>query len=66
MIENIDIILISTDIQLLQAHHVTQFHVTNWSSDGTCSNLTVLTDVIEEVTKVQRRTGNYPVLVHCR
>ena len=45
---------------------MTQFHVTNWSSDGTCSNLKVLTDVIEEVAKVQRRTGNNPILVHCR
>ena len=55
-----------THFQILQVHRVTQFHVTNWSSDGTCSNLKVLTDVIEEVAKVQRRTGNYPILVHCR
>ena len=52
--------------QLVQAFQVTQFHVTNWSPDGTCSNLNVLTDVIEEVAKVQRRTGNNPILVHCR
>ena len=45
---------------------MTQFHVTNWSPDGTCSNLKVLTDVIDEVAKVQRRTGNHPILVHCR
>ena len=52
--------------QTHQSHQVTQFHVTNWSPDGTCSNLKVLTDVIEEVAKVQRRTGNNPILVHCR
>ena len=48
------------------SYQVTQFHVTNWSPDGTCSNLKVITDVIEEVAKVQRRTGNNPILVHCR
>ena len=45
---------------------MTQFHVTNWSPDGTCSNLKVITDVIEEVAKIQRKTGNNPILVHCR
>ena len=52
--------------QTHQSHQVTQFHVTNWSPGGTCSNLKVITDVIEEVAKVQRRTGNNPILVHCR
>ena len=53
-------------MQLEKSHNVTQFHVTNWSPDGTYSNLKVVTDVIEEVAKVQRRTGNNPILVHCR
>ena len=60
------VIIMFVHIQLVQSHQVTQFHVTNWSPDGTCSNLKVLTDVIEEVAKVQRKTGNNPILVHCR
>ena len=42
------------------------FHITNWAPDGNCGNLKTVTDVIEEVGKVQRRTGNNPILVHCR
>ena len=45
---------------------MTQFHITNWKSSGKCENLKTVTDVNEEVIKVQRRTGNNPVLVHCK
>ncbi|XP_064386156.1 uncharacterized protein LOC135334774 isoform X2 [Halichondria panicea] len=48
-----------------KAHQLTQFHITNWKSSGKCENLKTVTDVNEEVIKVQRRTGNKPVLVHC-
>ncbi|XP_064386224.1 receptor-type tyrosine-protein phosphatase alpha-like [Halichondria panicea] len=48
-----------------KAHQLTQFHITNWNSSGKCENLKTVTDVNEEVIKVQRRTGNNPVLVHC-
>ena len=51
---------------LQKAHQVTQFHITCWSPSGQCSNLRCVVDVIEEVAKVQRRTGNKPVFVHCR
>jgi len=47
-------------------HHVSQFHITNWAPDGSCSNLKTVIDVIEEVSKVQRRTGNQPIVIHCR
>ena len=41
---------------------MTQFHITNWSPDGVCTtNLATITDVIEEVDKVQR-TGK-PIMV---
>ena len=49
-----------------KAHQVSQFHIVNWNADGRCSNLKTMTDVIEEVTKVQMRTGNNPIVVHCR
>ena len=45
---------------------MTQFHITCWAPDGQCSNLKAVVDVIEEVAKVQRRTGSKPILVHCR
>ena len=45
---------------------MTLFHITNWGPDGSCSNLKTVTDVIEEVGKVQRRTGNQPIVIHCR
>ena len=51
--------------QTEQAHKVTQFHITCWRPDGHCSNLKSIVDVIEEITKVQIRSGNRPIVVHC-
>ena len=45
---------------------MSQFHITNWAPDGHCANLKTVTDVIEEVGKIQRRTGNNPILAHCK
>ena len=42
-----------------------QFHITGWKSDGGSSNLKGVVDVVEEVAKVQRKTGNKPIFVHC-
>ena len=47
-------------------HHVSQFHINKWASEGSCSNLRTVTDVIEEVSKVQRRTDNQSIVMHCR
>ena len=52
-------------LQTQKAHKVTQFHITCWRPDGHCSNLKSVTDVIEEMTKVQIRSGNKPIVVHC-
>ena len=52
-------------MQTQKAHKVTQFHITCWTLDGHCSNLKSVTDVIEEMTKVQIRSGNKPIVVHC-
>ena len=51
--------------QTQKAHKVTQFHITCWRPDGHCSNLKSVTDVIEEMIKVQIRSGNKPIVVHC-
>lgn len=53
-------------LQSGEAHQVTQFHIVNWEPSGRCSNLRTIIDVIEEVIMVQMRTGNYPIVVHCR
>ena len=44
---------------------MTQLHMTNWEANGHCSNLKSITDVIEEMTKEQMRSGNKPIVVHC-
>ena len=48
------------------AHQVVQLHMTNWSPDGSCSHLATITSVINEMSAIQRRTGNHPITVHCR
>ena len=60
------IIYIATLSQLGKAHQVIQLHMTNWAPDGRCSNLTSIVDAIGEMSKIQRRTGNHPILIHCR
>ena len=52
-------------LQIQNTHKVTQYHITCWSPDGHCSNLKSVTNVIEEMTKVQIRSGNKPIVVHC-
>ena len=49
-----------------EVQQVSQFHITNWAPDGRSSNIKTVTDVIEEVIKVQIRTSNKPILLHCR
>ena len=45
---------------------MTQFHIRNWSLQGKCSNVHAIINVVEEMYRVQRKTGNNPVVVHCR
>lgn len=47
-------------------HPVTQFHIHNWMPDGQCSNLMTITRLLDEVTRNQIKTGNHPIVVHCR
>ena len=53
-------------LQTQKAHQVAQFQILNWNRDGICDNLKTVTDVTEDVAKVQRRTGNKSIVVHCR
>ena len=42
------------------------FQVLNWTPDGQCSNLMTITRLLEGVTRNQIKTGNHPIVVHCR
>ena len=53
-------------VQSRETLNVSQFHITNWAPDGSCSNIKTVTDVIDEIIKVQIRTGNRPITIHCR
>ena len=44
---------------------MTQLQITNSKANGQYSNLKSVTDVIEEMTKEQMRSGNKPIVVHC-
>ena len=66
-IESMNRILNCLNLQSGKAQHqVTQFHIRNWNTQGKCSNPQTIIMVIEEIYKVQRRTDNKPIVVHCR
>ncbi|XP_064386146.1 uncharacterized protein LOC135334769 isoform X3 [Halichondria panicea] len=48
-----------------QTQQIIQIQILGWKSTGACENLKIVTDVNEEVIKVQRRTGNKAIVVHC-
>ena len=45
---------------------IIQIQILDWKLTGACANFKIITDVNEEVVKVQRRTGNKAIVVHCR
>lgn len=53
-------------VQSRKLNKVTQFQLKDWRSDGTCSNLGTLIEVIDHMAVAQRRSGNRPILVHGR
>ena len=53
-------------LQTKQTQQIIQIQILGWKSTGACENLKIVTDVNEEVIKVQRRTGNKAIVVHCR
>ena len=65
MIKEQILVLLSVQ-QTAEAHQVVQLHMLNWSPDGSCSKLSTLTSVINNVVNIQMRTGNNPIVVHCR
>ena len=57
---------ISFSLQNNTSHSVIQFHIENWSSDGSIDRPHTILNVITNVIKVQQRTGGGPAVVHCR
>ena len=49
-----------------QVLKVTQFQLEQWSTEGLCSNPQALVGIIDQMSVVQRRTGNKPYIVHGR
>ena len=49
-----------------EGYQVMQLHITNWSPDGHCKDHSCVTDIIAEMSRIQMRTGNRPIVVHCR
>ncbi len=53
-------------LQTKKTLQIVQIQILDWKSTGACANFKIITDVNEEVVKVQRRTGNKAIVVHCR
>ena len=60
------VVLICMHVQCERVHKFTQFEIKQWTSDNLCSSPKVVTDVINLMNSVQRRTGNKPIVVHGR
>ena len=47
-----------------QVHKMTQYQVKEWTAEGVGSNKRAVVDIIDQLSVVQRRTGNKPIVVH--
>ena len=52
-------------VQSGQVHKVTQFQLEQWN-EGLCSNPQALVGVIDQMSVIQRRTGNKAIVIHGR
>ena len=50
----------------MESRVVTQFHYVNWPEDSCPDNGACMIDLIDSVERVQRKTGNGPITVHCK
>ena len=44
---------------------VSQFHFTKWSKTTPPTDCRPMSDLIDELQRVQRKSGNMPITVHC-
>ena len=64
-----NLLALLTAISIIQSGRVlkvTQFQMEQWSTEGLCSSPKVLVGVIDQMSVVQRRTGNKAIVVHGR
>ena len=45
---------------------ITQFHFQQWPVNACPNNPASIIDLLEAMERVQRKTGNGPVTVHCK
>lgn len=50
----------------MESRTVSHFHYVNWKSTACPESGTSINDLIGEVLRVQRKSGNGPITVHCR
>ena len=50
--------------QLAKSHQVMQFHISNWTADGLSSHMRTVISMIDNIAKLQRKTGNNAITVH--
>ena len=53
-------------IQDDEARIITQLQYVEWSQSACPTSATLVIDMIEVLERVQRKTGNGPITVHCR
>jgi protein tyrosine phosphatase len=44
---------------------VSQFHFTKWTKTTPPTDCRPMIDLIDELQRVQRKSGNMPITVHC-
>jgi protein tyrosine phosphatase len=50
--------------KLGKAHQVMQFQISNWTADGLSSHINTVISMIEQIAKLQRKTGNNVITIH--
>ena len=48
-----------------ESRSITQFHYTNWPEGGCPGNAGSLIELINDLQRVQRKSGNHPITVQC-
>lgn len=52
-------------LQAQESRMVSQFHFTRWTKATPPSEYRSMIDLIDELQRVQRKSGNMPITVHC-
>ena len=50
--------------QFSNSHQVHQFHISGWTAGCHCGDVKTVIAVIDEIGRVQRKTGNSAIVVH--